>query len=249
MKSVSGAQADSPLGGFTSPRAVRRMGNGGAGQPRLFPVPHPVHGPPNGNGRCRGSKGPPVKGGGRRTAASPSEPRARAAYTAQRGKRSRWRPTSQATPVLDSSGLLTNREGTVNHPRFRRKAPVATPLRRTIPDCTAGDDPVEVGVAKSIPCLSAARGHGVDHPRLYSRMFLHHASQTSTHCTPCVRSCTQGITRLAGETHFSVHSQRCLLTGIRQHRVQARLPPPWQWQQGTTDLVRCEAMRTHLSKP
>ena len=151
VKPVSGAQADSPLGGFTSPRTVRRTGNGGAGQPRPFPVAHPVHGPPNGNGRCRGSMGPPMKGGGRGTAAPPSEPRARAAYTAQRGKKSRWRPTSQATPVLDSSGLLTDREGTVNRPRFRRKAPVATPLRWTIPDCTTGDDPVEVGVTKSTP--------------------------------------------------------------------------------------------------
>ena len=151
VKPVGGAQADSPLEGFTSPRAVRRTGNGGAEQPRPFPVPHPVHGPPNGNGRCRGSKGPPTKGGGRGTAAPPSELRARAAYTAQRGKGNQRRPTSPPTPMLESSGSLTDREGSVNRPRFRRKAPVATPLRRTIPDCTAGDDPVEVGVANSIP--------------------------------------------------------------------------------------------------
>ena len=58
--------ADRQLGGLTSPRAVRRTGDGGAGQPSPFPVPPPVHGPPNGNGRCGADKatlrGPPCSG-------------------------------------------------------------------------------------------------------------------------------------------------------------------------------------------
>ena len=31
--------------------------------------------------------------------------------------------------------------------------------------------------------------------------------------------------------------------------MQIRLPSPWQWQQVTSEVLRCEAMRTHLSNP